>query len=117
MSDTPTAASLCWLPLTLALCAAGCAPVAPGVRHVSVAELEQETKHLACFSYTGCDERFHYFATDEGRRYRIDRERWVLSGAFPADGRREAFVTMRRGRIVLPDPQAISDRTKCELFP
>jgi hypothetical protein len=99
-----------WLFLVLALLLAGCGSrEASAVKHVSVAELEAETKHLLFFNYLGGDAQFHYFLTGEGKRYKLDRAAWALPLVHPPDAGVQLFVTVKDGKVTVPDPKKMAD--------
>jgi hypothetical protein len=87
------------------------------MRHVNLAELEAETKHLVFFNYTGSDSRFHYFTTREGERYKLDRSAWQLPMAFPAGAGMQLFVTVKGGKITAPDPHKMAELSEDDLLP
>jgi hypothetical protein len=106
------------LVLMLALVAVGCrSREGSTVKRVSLAELEAETKHLVFFNYTGSDAQFHYFTTKEGKRYKLDRSAWQLPMAFPPDSGMQLFVTVKDGKVTVPDPKTMGSLPESELLP
>ncbi len=95
---------------------------ATAARQVTLRELERETAHLPFLSWVGSDKRFHYFATREGRRYRVNRSEWRLPphlGAFlprPGDGM-ALFVTVKDGKVTIPDPRKMADLSDQDMLP
>ena len=87
------------------------------MKHVNLAELEAETKNLVFFNYTGSDSQFHYFRTKEGKRYKLDRSAWQLPMAFPPDAGMQLFVTVKEGKVTVPDPKKMAELSESELLP
>src|SRR5437899_2381909 len=107
-----------WLLLLLGLVAAGCGSrEGSAVKQVNLAELEAETKHLVFFNYIGSDPQSHYFTTKEGKRYKLDRSAWQLPMAFPTNAGMQLFVTVKEGKVTVPDPKKLSELPDGELLP
>jgi hypothetical protein len=95
--------------LMLALLVAGCGSRdGTAVKHVNLGELEAATKHLLFFNYTGSDAQFHYFTTGEGKHYKLDRAAWQLPMVLPPDGGMQLFVTVKDGKVTVPDPRKMA---------
>ena len=103
--------------LALAL-TAGCAhPPNDGTRRVTLAELQKETQHLPFFSYTGSDEAFHHFSTDEGQHYKVERKEWAGAPPHPPANGDRIYITFRGGFLVPADPAAVEQRWRGDLAP
>lgn len=93
-----------------------------GTKEVTIRELEEKTAHLPFFNWVGSDKHFHYFVTREGQRYKVQRARWQMPESMagflprPADGM-ALFVTVKNGRIIIPDPSKMADLPDNELMP
>jgi hypothetical protein len=87
------------------------------MKHVSLAELEAETRHLVFFNYTGSDGRFHYFTTREGEHYQLDRSAWQLPMAFPVGAGMQLFITVKGGKLTAPDPMKMAELSEDDLLP
>jgi hypothetical protein len=81
---------------------------------VTLRELERETEHLPYVTWVGSDKRFHYFETREEKRYKVARGEWDTPSFFssllprPDDGI-GLFVTIKDGKITMPDPSKMMD--------
>jgi hypothetical protein len=98
--------------------AAGCQtqPASPEPKQVSVAELGSETGHLVFFNYLGSDADFHYFATAERKRYKVARAEWNNPVPFPLDGGMQFFMTVKDGKLTVPDPKEMAALSEDELL-
>jgi hypothetical protein len=96
--------------LAVAVLFAGCERKAdaPAVKTLTIAQLGKETDHLIFFSYVGSDGDFHYFTTAEGKQYQVARSEWKNPAAFPANGTMQLFMTVRDGKLTVPDPKEMS---------
>jgi hypothetical protein len=93
----------------LVLVGCGGSGAAPGMKQVTLAELEEETAALAFFSYTGNDEQFHYFKTPT-RLYKVKRDEWAqpnMPKVSPELGI-EVFVRVKDGKVTVPDPKDVA---------
>ena len=81
-------------------------------KQVSLPELEKETAHLNFFSYTGNDQEFHYFKTSSGS-YKVKRSEWSIPLNLPPMPQgTELFVTVKDGKVTIPDPKLMQDLFK-----
>jgi hypothetical protein len=96
-------------------------PALPGksVKTVSVEQLGKETDHWIFFSYLGGKGEFDYFLTPDQKHYRVARSESKLYGRLWLDGdhgvRGQLFVTVRDGKITVPDPKVMSEISEYEL--
>lgn len=97
---------------------AGCHTQAPssGPKQVNIAELGSETDHLVFFSYVGSDADFHYFTAAEDKRYKVPRAEWKNSQPLPFDGGMALFMTVKDGKLTLPDPKEMAALSEDELL-
>ncbi len=86
------------------------------MKTVSIAELGKETDHLLFFNYVGSDADFHYFTTADDKQYRVARSEWNNPAAFPADGTMQFFMTVKDGKLTVPDPKEMSKLSNDELM-
>jgi hypothetical protein len=84
--------------------------------HVSVAELGSKTDHLVFFNYVGSDADFHYFTTAEQKRYKITLAEWDNSRPFPLNGGMQLFMTVKDGKLTVPDPKEMAGLSQDELL-
>jgi hypothetical protein len=97
---------------------AGCQaqPASTEPKRVSVTELGRETDHLVFFSYVGSDADFHYFTTAERKRYRVPRSEWNNALSFPPNGGMQLFMTVKDGKLTLPDDKEMAALSEDELL-
>jgi hypothetical protein len=84
-------------------------------KQVTVAELGNETDHLPFFSYVGSDDELHYFRTSEGKRYKVHRSEVSNLGTFGVSDGLELFVTIKDGKVTVPDPKMMAGLSQEEL--
>lgn len=103
--------------LTLGL-AVGCAPPPnDGTRRVTLDELKKETQHLPFFSYTGGNEGFYHFTTDEGQHYKIQRKEWAGAPPCPLVNGEAIYVTFRGNCLVPAAAATVEGRWRGDLAP
>ena len=114
----PRFTMLAGLSLVVAAILGGCGRQEGGsdMKTVSIAELGEETNHLLFFSYVGSDADFHYFTTTDDKQYRVARSEWNNPAAFPTDGTMQFFVTVKDGKLTVPDPKEMSKLSNDELM-
>ena len=97
---------------------AGCQtqPATSGPKQVSVAELGSETDHLLFFNYVGSDAEFHHFKTAEGKRYKVPLAEWNNPRPFPLEGGMQLFMTVKDGKLTVPDPNDMAALSEDELL-
>jgi hypothetical protein len=97
---------------------AGCQtqPGSSGPKQVTIAELGNETGHLVFFNYVGSDADFHYFTTAEAKRYKVPRAEWNNPQPFPLDGGMQLFMTVKDGKLAIPDPKELAALSEEELL-
>jgi hypothetical protein len=100
------------------LVVAGCGTKgsATGVKQVTVAELGKETDHLVFFNYVGSDNDFHYFTTAEKKRYKVPRAEWANPQPSPLDGGMQLFMTVKDGKLTVPDPKEMAQLSQDEIM-
>jgi hypothetical protein len=91
-------------------------PASSGEKQVSVAELGSETDHLVLFNYVGSDSDFHHFTTAEGKHYKVPLSEWNNPRPFPLGGGMQLFMTVKDGKLTVPDPQEMSALSEDELI-
>jgi hypothetical protein len=77
------------------------------VQQVTVPELERATSQLVFFNYIGSDADFHYFTTAHGDRYKVSRPEWELPHTIPLGSGVQMFVSVRNGKLTVPDPEEL----------
>ena len=104
--------------LAILVVVAGCRarPASTGTAQVSVADLGTKTDHLVFFNYVGSDADFHYFTTAEGNRYKVSLAEWTIPRPFPLDGGMELFMTVKDGKLTVPDPKEMATLSEEELL-
>lgn len=104
--------------LAVFLTLAGCQkqPASSEPKQVSIAELGKETDHLVFFNYVGSDDDFHHFTTAEGKRYKVPRAEWKNPQPFPLNGGMQLFMTVRDGKLTVPDPKEMAGLSEDELL-
>jgi|GEM_PF-4694889 len=97
---------------------AGChtQPASSEPKQVTVAELGNETDHLIFFNYVGSDAEFHYFTTAESKRYKVPRSDRDNLVTFPLDGGMQLFMTVKDGKLTVPDPKEMAALSEEELL-
>ncbi len=85
------------------------------VKQVSIEQLAKETDHLVFFSYIGSDAEFHYFKSVEGNRFKVLLSEWPNAQPFPLDGGMELFVTVKDGKLAVPDPKEMARLSEDQL--
>jgi hypothetical protein len=81
-----------------------------------VAELGSETDHLVFFNYVGSDADFHHFATAEGKRYKVSLAEWNNPRLFPLEGAMQLFMTVKDGKLTVPDPKELAALSEDEVL-
>lgn len=104
--------------LAMILLLGGCRaqPTSSEPKQVSIAELGTETDHLIFFNYVGSDADFHHFTTAEGKRYKVPRAEWSNPSPFPLNGGMQLFMTVRDGKLAVPDPKEMAALSEDELM-
>jgi hypothetical protein len=83
---------------------------------VSVAELGRETDHLVFFRYAGSDADFYYFVTAEGQEYKVALAEWANPSPLPKGGGVRLFMTVKDGRLTVPDPREMATLSEDEVL-
>lgn len=103
--------------LLLVVILGGCRtePARPA-KQVSLAQLEKETRHLVFFRFIGSDDDFDYFATPEGKHYKVSLAEIDDPRSFPLDTDIAVLVTVKDGKITVPDPHKMAAMSQDELL-
>jgi hypothetical protein len=100
---------VCLIPLFSVLITGCTSKLENTAKQVSLSQLANETKHLVFFNYSGSDSEFHYFKTSEGKCYKLDLSEWKTPRTWTTDAGIELFVSMREGKLTVPDPKKMSE--------
>jgi hypothetical protein len=87
-------------------------PAPSGPKQVDLIGLGKETEHLVFFNYIGTDAEYHYFRTAEGNSYKVSRADWNTPRTFPRDAGMELFMTVKNGKLTVPDPDEMATLTE-----
>ena len=81
------------------------------MRRVTLAQLEKETKGEPFLTYFGVEGDHHRFQTEDGRVFQVARGEWTMPApmSFPTSAGMGLFVTVKDGKVRIPDPAAMSE--------